>query len=317
MLREHRCGLTNAFARSQRWLQDRTSAGFTSRRREAAPTRSPHTWNVPTPPVSEEIAAALGAFFAGGAGPTHSALTGVFQGSGYADADPYNPALQQPSKETRVQRVISAASRRPQRARELVDALLARLRAGGCFTDGAYTHDPQLVRAAQRAFSRAGWQLSDDGVLSIAGVVDLSTGGREALDDQLERLRRAVDDPALLLGTAKDLLEAIAKFVLEEFGVSISSRVDFGELWYLARERLGVLPQQVDGGALGGHQIKAILQSSWKIAEQVNELRGLQGTGHGRTLPTGVSPEMALLVVREACSVGEFMLTTLDRQMGR
>jgi hypothetical protein len=73
----------------------------------------------------------------------------------------------------------------------------------------------------------------------------------------------------------------------------------------------------VDGGAPGGQQIKAILQSSWKIAEQVNELRGMQGTGHGRTLPTGVSPEMALLVVREACSVGEFMLTTLDRQMGR
>ena len=53
------------------------------------------------------------------------------------------------------------------------------------------------------------------------------------------------------------------------------------------------------------------------IAEQVNVLRGLQGTGHGRTLPTGVSPELALLVVREACSVAEFTLNALDRQRGR
>jgi abortive infection Abi-like protein len=216
-----------------------------------------------------------------------------------------------------VQRVVSAACRRPERARELVEALLARLRVGSAFPEGAGAHDHQLVRSAQRAFARAGWQLADDGVLSIAGAVDLSTGGREALDDQLERLRRAVDDPALLLGTAKDLLEAVAKFVLEEFGVSIAGQADFAQLWYLARERLGVLPQQIGGDAPGGPQIKAILQSSWRIAEQVNQLRGLQGTGHGRTLPTGVSAEMALLVVREAGSVAEFALTTLDRQMGR
>src|SRR6266540_2359903 len=62
---------------------------------------------------------------------------------------------------------------------------------------------------------------------------------------------------------------------------------------------------------------KAVLQSSWKIAEQINELRCIQGTGHGRTLPTGVTAEMALLMVREACSVADFALTTLDRLYGR
>jgi hypothetical protein len=33
----------------------------------------------------------------------------------------------------------------------------------------------------------------------------------------------------------------------------------------------------------------AIHQSTWQIAEQVNTLRNLQGTGHGRTLPTGIT----------------------------
>ena len=83
------------------------------------------------------------------------------------------------------------------------------------------------------------------------------------------------------------------------------------------RDRLGLLPQQVSGDSPGAKQVRKILQSSWSIAEQVNELRGLQGTGHGRTLPTGISAEMALLVVREACSVAEFMLNVLDRTVGR
>jgi len=34
-------------------------------------------------------------------------------------------------------------------------------------------------------------------------------------------------------------------------------------------------------------------------------------------LPTGVTPEMALMVVREACSVAQFMLANLDRVVGR
>ena len=53
------------------------------------------------------------------------------------------------------------------------------------------------------------------------------------------------------------------------------------------------------------------------IAGMTNQLRNHEGTGHGRTLPTAISPEVALLVVREACSVTEFVLETLDRQMGR
>lgn len=179
-------------------------------------------------------------------------------------------------------------------------------------------YDKERVRTAQRALSRVGWGLSDDGYLSPSGAIDLTTGGREALDEQLDRLRRVADDPGQLLGSAKDLLEAVAKFVLEEFSVPVPGRApDFDHVWYLARERLGVLPQQVNPALPGADNIKAILQSSWKIAEQVNRLRALQGTGHGRTLPTGVSAEMALMVVREACSVAEFTLSTLDRARGR
>ncbi|HEX3196909.1 MAG TPA: abortive infection family protein [Propionibacteriaceae bacterium] len=61
----------------------------------------------------------------------------------------------------------------------------------------------------------------------------------------------------------------------------------------------------------------AIHQSTWQIAEQVNTLRNLQGTGHGRTLPTGITEDLALLVVREACTVAECFLALLDKTHGR
>lgn len=145
---------------------------------------------------------------------------------------------------------------------------------------------------------------------------DLDTGGRPALDEQLDRLRRSTADPALLIGTAKELLESVAKFVLEEVGLSVHDKMDFAQLWHLARERLGVLPQQVDPDVPGAAAVQAIHQSTWQIAEQVNQLRNLQGTGHGRTLPTGISEELTLLVVREAASVAEYMLRLLDRTRG-
>jgi hypothetical protein len=78
------------------------------------------------------------------------------------------------------------------------------------------SYDRDTIRALQRGLHRIGWQLDDAGYLSPLGVADVATGGRGALDEQLDRLHRASDDPALLIGTAKDLLEAVAKFVLEE-----------------------------------------------------------------------------------------------------
>lgn len=272
---------------------------------------------MPQAPVNDEIAAAMAKFFFAGAGPSHSKIGNAFAGAGYRADDPYNPRTQQPNKETRVRTVMLAAARRPDRARDLVDSLLVEMRVDGSFHPDHANFDKARIRTAQRAFSRVGWSLSDDGLLSPTGAIDLATGGREALDEQLDRLRRASDDPGQLLGSAKDLLEAVAKFVLEEFGVPHRANADFAELWHLARDRLGLLPEQVDPALPGANNIKAILQSSWKIAEQVNLLRGLQGTGHGRTLPTGVTADMALLVVREACSVAEFVLVSLDRSAGR
>jgi hypothetical protein len=244
-------------------------------------------------PLEPDVSAALAAFCHGGAGPSHTVIS---------------------NKEQRILNAFNAARRQPARARGLVDDLLVALRHAGLIAhpDGPSEDETRL----RRALTRTGWHLSEDGFLHAGAGIDVSSGGRPAIDDHLERLRRGTDDAALLLGVAKELLESVAKFALEELEWPVIPG-SYDELWHIARERLGVLPQQVDPNLAGAKPIKAIYQSMWTIAQQVNELRNLQGTGHGRTLPSGVSEDVALYVAREACSVAEFMLSTLERAHGR
>ncbi|MCE1179876.1 MAG: abortive infection family protein [Micrococcales bacterium] len=257
--------------------------------------------------------AALAMFFHSGTGPSHTAISRALTGTGYGDDYTYNPNVVGPNKEQRVLQGLTLAKRQPARARDLVDAILSTLRTAGLIGSGATSPD---VDRLTRALASAGWYLDGDGHVHPFGQIDLDTGGRAALDEQVDRLRRSTADPALLIGTAKDLLESVSKFVLEELGMPVHDKMDYNQLWHLARERLGVLPQQVDTNLSGADAIRAIHQSTWNIADQVNKLRNLQGTGHGRTLPSGVSEDLALLVVREAATVADYMLARLSREKG-
>jgi hypothetical protein len=159
------------------------------------------------PPTSADIAARFAQLYRGGVDrPTHPQLTEVFKRFGFDDVAPYNPVSGAPNKELRVRRVLEAVHRRPRHAREIIEALLVDLRALDCFTSGVV--DSEIVRRVKAAFAEQGFDLTDAGELRTMGPADLSTGGRAALDEQLRRLVRAEDDPALALGSAKDLLEA-------------------------------------------------------------------------------------------------------------
>lgn len=266
--------------------------------------------------MTNDVVAAIGAFFYAGKGPSHSEITRVLAAGGVSDdyARPLDGKTG-PNKQERVLNGLNQSIRQGT-GRRTLESMLSALRVKECIgvPDGQRSNDEDVLRAA---LGRAGWYLTDQGELRPFGAADLNTGGRGALDEELDRLRRNTHDPALQLGTAKDLLESVAKYVLEELGITSTGNMSFSALWHVARERLGVLPQNVDTSVPGFEQIRRIHQSTWKIAENVNELRNLQGTGHGHILPTGVTEDMALLVVREACSVAEYMLRQLDHMHGR
>lgn len=267
--------------------------------------------------LSDEVAAALAEFFYSGDGPSHATLSRCFVACGLADADPYDPATGMPNKQQRVLAVCAVARRRPGGVDDkLLEQLLTALRVGRIFqaTDPLVT---ARVAALRRALTVKGAGLDDEGRLQRTDHIDLATGGRAALDEQLARLRHNAEDPGALLGGAKELLESICKFVLEEQQMLPNRKMDFDELLALALDRLQLQPQTVNASVPGGRQLRAIYQSAKTTASTINELRNLQGTGHGRTLPTGITKETGRYVIREAAHVAELLLSTHDRQMGR
>ena len=165
---------------------------------------------MPSSLASDDIAAALASFFHGGSGPTHTVVTRVLIGAGLGDGYVYEPNAAGKSKE---QRVLQAFGRsmRDGGARKLVEGLLSGLRHDGLVgrPESERSDDENRLRLA---LGRSGWMLTDDGQLRAFAGVDLETGGREALDQSLARLRSSTGDAALLIGTAKDLLESVAKF---------------------------------------------------------------------------------------------------------
>lgn len=267
--------------------------------------------------ITDEVVNALGMFFFGGSGPSHATIERAFSMSGYSDDDPGRDSS---NKQNRVLQVGAAVVRRPRQARRFVELMLDALRAHGYFDETAEHLEPDAgrkVNSLRGAIDHAGWRLSEDGRLEHFGDIDLDTGGREALFEQLERLKKNLDDPAAALGTAKDLLESICKFVLQENGRLPDYDMNYPAYFSQATELLKIGPKYVDANGEGGKQLREIYQSTHRIAVQLNELRNLQGTGHGRVLPTGVSPESARFVVRTATHIAELLLSTHERSMGR
>jgi hypothetical protein len=120
---------------------------------------------------------------------------------------------------------------------------------------------------------------------------------------QLARIQRAItDDPALAVGSAKELIESTAKVVLTERGKTISDKADLPELVRDAQQALGLHPSSATLGPDGGGAVKKILGSVCGIAIGLAELRNRgYGTGHGpATSLVGLGARHAHLAVNAA-----------------
>lgn len=144
---------------------------------------------------------------------------------------------------------------------------------------------------------------------SLANLTDPS-----AIREQLGRIQRAiVDDPALAVGSAKELIESTAKVVLAERGVPVNDRADLPELVRDAQQALKLHPSSTTPGPDGSDAIKKILGAVSTIATGVAELRNRgYGTGHGpASARVGLRSRHAHLAVNAAFTWCQLMLDTL------
>jgi hypothetical protein len=146
---------------------------------------------------------------------------------------------------------------------------------------------------------------------SLAGLKDAS-----AIREQLDRIQRAIsDDPALAVGSAKELIESAAKVVLSERGLPVSDKAGLPELVRQAQLALGLHPGSAEPGPDSADAVKRILGGVCTIAAGLAELRNRgYGTGHGPARArVGLRPRHhAHLSVNAAFTWCQLMLDTLS-----
>ena len=126
---------------------------------------------------------------------------------------------------------------------------------------------------------------------------------------EIERAENAIDrDPALAIGTAKDLVESCCKTILTNRGVAFTKSDDLGNLTKKLAKELQLVPEGITDEIRGAENITLILRNLVQLTNNLAQLRGLYGTGHGRDgQHRGLQPRHARLAVVSAVAFIDFI----------
>jgi len=131
------------------------------------------------------------------------------------------------------------------------------------------------------------------------------------LEKQISRMEDAVrEDPALAIGTAKELIESISKTILKERGNRQSTKLELLPLAKLVLEELEAAKRLDPGSAKGSEKVRRTLANLVSMVQGVAELRNHYGAGHGTEGGTGeVDPVLAVLAAGAAATFCRVVLS--------
>ena len=164
-----------------------------------------------------------------------------------------------------------------------------------------------------------GFQYVDGRLVSGAGMPSLDGIKENAaefdakhLAEQIRRIEQSIEsDPALAIGTAKELIETCCKTILAERGKTVAGTPDIPTLTKETLKELKLVPDGVPESARGSDVIKRLLSNLGTIGNGIAELRGLYGTGHGKHGQTsGLNARHAKLAVGAAATLTTFLFET-------
>ncbi|MGO9122266.1 MAG: abortive infection family protein [Desulfomonilaceae bacterium] len=129
----------------------------------------------------------------------------------------------------------------------------------------------------------------------------------------IRRAKIGANDAALVTGTGKDLLEAVAAHILQERYGRYSSASNFPTLLGQVFVHLGLATPH-DPRQPGEAPNRRVERALYELACGINQLRNKQGTGHGRPwLPTVTDAEAKMAI--EAMGVIAERLLLLHTEM--
>ncbi len=169
----------------------------------------------------------------------------------------------------------------------------------------------------RRVLVRSGFELDQKGRIRLpvppASTLDPSRLPTESdIRLHLSRLERLDQEPEEMIGAAKELIEATAKYVMLTLGVPIDPNADVGALSKDALAQLNLHPTSLAPTSKGVESMKRVLGGLGQIAPGMAELRNQYGTGHGRGQRVkGLKARHAEFAARSAIAYAAFVLDTL------
>jgi hypothetical protein len=131
-----------------------------------------------------------------------------------------------------------------------------------------------------------------------------------ALRTYVNRINANPDDPALQVGSAKELDEAAARHVLQELAGEYATSGRDGSFPMTVNRAFQVLDMAVrmPGGQPHSDPAKAVQETLFELAIQINRLRNQTGTGHGRPGLPALAAADAQLAARATALIASAML---------
>lgn len=176
----------------------------------------------------------------------------------------------------------------------------------------------------EAALAKDGYAYRDGGIVGISAAGRLLDAKAIAqrfdaghIHDQIRRIEASVDtDPALAIGTAKELVESCFKTILTERKIEFSNGDDLPQLGKKVFKVLRLVPDEVPDAARGADTIRRLLSNLATVTQGLTEMRSLYGTGHGKDgRSKGLSSRHAKLAVGAASTLVTFVFET--HQEGR
>lgn len=129
------------------------------------------------------------------------------------------------------------------------------------------------------------------------------------VEPYIRRIRDSLNhDPALAVGSTKELLEAVFKNILGLHG----AKTDCDEMPKLLKQcqvRLGIDPANVNLSIPGAESLRRLHSGMSQIVMAVVELRNLYGTGHGKCNAPELDIVTSNLVVTAGTALATYLMT--------
>ena len=245
--------------------------------------------------------------------PSHSDIEFHIQKAKLTNADP-NKDGSPVGKAKRVRAVLNWALENDYEKAEIFAAgMISIIRGCGGFRDSSQNYvgiDP--ISDLISALKPEGIVLGYDGSLAPVALEQLS--GRElteALRTYVNRAKKGYEDAALVVGTSKDLMEAVAAHVVHELWGHYPSTANFPTLLGQAYIALG-MSNPAEPIPQGAHQRFRFERALYETACSINNLRNKQGTGHGRPWLPDLRSSETTASVEMIGVISEFLLDTLE-----